>query len=346
MNQESVCCGWLEDSKNDGMLLSPTEALILMARVHMAAFVLILLAMSVPLQHSFGSTRTLDFSLFPDGSTHVTYSLESDPFLPDTEVSLYGDSFENLLVEDENGFLLTTQSENNILQVETLGSSNILINYDTYSLISKDGKIWSFEVDSPVEFNVIMPENSVIVGMSTFPIDMGVESDRTKILLPSGMAEITYFLAVAESSQVLPPVEETTVPRDGDDTMIYAAVGGAIAAIAVGGAIAMKMRGKSKPVTTSAPQSTTTSVKDEAVFDIEKAIDKPDLREDDKEIIKFIHENGGSALESDLRKKFLLPRTTMWRAVKRLERHGLIEITKKDQQNLIKLTNVEADNNE
>ena len=132
MNQESVYCGWLEDSKNDGMLLSPTDALILMARVHVAAFVLILLAMSVPLQHSFGSTRTLDFFLFPDGSTHVTYSLESDPFLPDTEVALYGDSLENLVAEDENGFLLSTQSEKNILQVETLGSSNILINYDTY----------------------------------------------------------------------------------------------------------------------------------------------------------------------------------------------------------------------
>jgi uncharacterized membrane protein len=343
MNQESVCCGWLEDSKNDGMLLSPTDALILMARVHVAALVLILLAMSVPLQHSFGSTRTLDFSLFPDGSTHVTYSLESDPFLPDTEVSLYGDSFENLVVQDENEFLLTTQSENNILQVETLGSSNILINYDTYSLISKDGKIWSFEVDSPVEFNVIMPQNSVIVGMSTFPIDMGVESDRTKILLPSGMAEITYFLAVAESSQALPPVEETPETQ-GDDTMIYA-VGAAIAAIVIGGAIAMKIRGKSKTVITPAPQTATTIVKEES-FDIEKAIEKPDLREDDKEIIKFIHENGGSALESDLRKKFLLPRTTMWRAVKRLERHGLIEITKKDQQNLIKLTNAEAKNNE
>ena len=160
------------------------------------------------------------------------------------------------------------------------------------------------------------------------------------------MAEITYFLAVAESSQVLPPVEETPVTQDDDNTMVYAAVGGAIAAIAVGGAVAMKMRGKSKSVTASTPQTTTTSVKDEAVFDIEKAMDKPDLREDDKEIIKFIHENGGSALESDLRKKFLLPRTTMWRAVKRFERHCLIEITKKDQQNLIKLTNVEADNNE
>ncbi len=42
-------------------------------------------------------------------------------------------------------------------------------------------------------------------------------------------------------------------------------------------------------------------------------------------------------LESDLRKKFLQPRTTMWRAVKRLERQNKIVILKKDQQNLVKL---------
>ena len=342
MNQESACCGWLEDSKNDGMLLSPTEALILMARVPLAVFVLILLAMSVPLQHSFGSNRTLDLFLFPDGSTHVTYSLESDPFLPDTEVSLYGDSFENLVVEDENGFPLTVQSENNILQVETLGSSNILINYDTYSLISKDGKIWSFEIDSPVEFNVIMPQNSVIVGMSTFPIDMDVDSDRTKILLPSGIAEITYFLAVAESSQILPPTEET--PVTGSDNSIMYVAGGVIVIAAIA-AIAIKMRNKPKQIVASSSQTIVAIEKNEP-FNIEKVLEMPDLREDDKEIITFIHENGDSALESDLRKKFLLPRTTMWRAVKRLERHGLIEITKKDQQNLIKLTNVETDKNE
>ena len=340
MNQESACCGWLEDSKNDGMLLSPTEALILMARVPLAVFVLILLAMSVPLQHSFGSTRTLDFFLFPDGSTHVTYSLESDPFLPDTEVSLYGDSVENLVAEDENGFPLTTQSEKNILQVETLGSSNILINYDTYSLISKDGKIWSFEINSPVEFNVVMPENSVIVGMSTFPIDMNVDSDRTKILLPSGMAEITYFLAVAESSQVL-PTEEIPVP-EGDNSMMYVA-GGAAVAIAAIAAIALKMKNKPKQIVST---SQTTVLEKNEPFNIQRVLEMPDLREDDKEIIKFIHENGGSALESDLRKKFLLPRTTMWRAVKRLERYELIEITKKDLQNLIKLRNVEDNKNE
>ncbi|MEK0329485.1 MAG: MarR family transcriptional regulator, partial [Nitrosopumilus sp.] len=36
---------------------------------------------------------------------------------------------------------------------------------------------------------------------------------------------------------------------------------------------------------------------------------------------------------------FLQPRTTMWRAEKRLERQGIIEIVKKDLQNLVKLRN-------
>ena len=124
--------------------------------------------------------------------------------------------------------------------------------------------------------------------------------------------------------------------------MIY--VGAAAAAIAAIAAVTIKMRNKSKSVITS-PQGTVTIEKTEP-FNMEKVLEMEDLREDDKEIIKFIHENGDNALESDLRKKFLLPRTTMWRAVKRLERHGLIEITKKDQQNLIKLTNVESNSNE
>jgi len=61
------------------------------------------------------------------------------------------------------------------------------------------------------------------------------------------------------------------------------------------------------------------------------------MREDDKELVRFISENGGQALESELRKKFLQPRTTMWRAVKRLERLGIVEIEKKDLQNVVKL---------
>ena len=180
MNQESVLCRSQKHSTECRMLLSPTQALTTMTLVPVAVFVLVLLAISVPIQHSFGSNRTLDFSLFSDGSTHVYYELDSNPLFPDTQVSLFGGSIENLVVEDENGFLLNADvsaNDSTIFEIETLGASTILINYDTYSLVAKDGKVWSFTIDAPTEFTLSVPENSVIVGMTTFPIDMNEEGD-------------------------------------------------------------------------------------------------------------------------------------------------------------------------
>ena len=80
------------------------------------------------------------------------------------------------------------------------------------------------------------------------------------------------------------------------------------------------------------------TIQKNSILDLETIFKlKSDLREDDKELVKFIFNNNGEALESELRKKFLQPRTTMWRAVKRLEREGVVEIQKKDLQNLVKL---------
>ena len=164
--------------------------------------------------------------------------------------------------------------------------------------------------------------------MTTFPIDMSEDGERTKMFLPSGQVELTYFLTVAESAQEKPVVETA------DSSQYTIIIGIAVAVIAVAIAVIFKFRQKSSkaiPVKQSQVQET------EKQFDLESTLSDEDVREDDKEIIKFIHENGGEALESELRKKFLQPRTTMWRAVKRLERQGKIIISKKDQQNLVKL---------
>ena len=338
MHQTSAGCRRKKDFGGDGILLSPIEALTTMTLVPIAAFVLILLAISVPLQNSFGSNRTLDFSLFPDGSAHVFYELESDPFFPDTQVTLFGDLIENLVVEDENGFLLSVEASPNnpnIFEVETLGASTILINYDTYSLVSKNGKVWSFTIDSPTEFSLLMPRNSLVVGMTTFPIDMNEDDNRTKMLLPPGPVELTYFLTLAESAQDIPVVES----EDSSQSPIFIVIAGIIIAVIIG--IVFKFRKKqNKNLLVESAQEPEETKKQ---IDIESSLSDQNVRDDDKEIIKFIHENGGEVFESELRKKFLQPRTTMWRAVKRLERQGKIEISKKEQQNLVKLRNQEKE---
>lgn len=65
--------------------------------------------------------------------------------------------------------------------------------------------------------------------------------------------------------------------------------------------------------------------------------DRPYLRKEDKDMLDFMCEKQGSAFESEIRNKFILPRTSLWRLVKRLEREGLVEVTKIGGQNLIKL---------
>jgi len=65
--------------------------------------------------------------------------------------------------------------------------------------------------------------------------------------------------------------------------------------------------------------------------------ERPHLRPEDQQVLRFLAEKEGAAFESEIRSKFQLPKTTIWRLVKRLEREELVEIRKAGGQNLIKL---------
>jgi len=64
---------------------------------------------------------------------------------------------------------------------------------------------------------------------------------------------------------------------------------------------------------------------------------KKNLKPEEKEILFYICDNEGAAFEGEIRNKFILPKTSLWRLIKRLEREDMIEVTKIGGQNLIKL---------
>ncbi|MEK0382042.1 MAG: MarR family transcriptional regulator [Nitrosopumilus sp.] len=320
---------WQDRSPEDGMLFVRTKSILTsMGRASLLAVGLIVMAISMPIQSAFGTVRTLDLIIYPDGTTHVSSEILTDPFEPDFTVELFGPTIDNFVAEDENGFLLSANIEDNIAIVETLGASTISMNYDIHDLVSKEGRIWSFKINSPVEYSLLMPSNIVIVGMSTYPLNLQTINEQSQLLLPSGSVEINYFFGVSE----LPPPPSNN-PEQNSDNSIYLIGGG----IAVAGAIAAILIKRSKSTSTKKiPETITQQEILEKPLDVETIVEQiPELREDDKELISFISTNGGQAYESELRKKFLQPRTTMWRAVKRLERYGIVEIKKKELQNLV-----------
>src|SRR5713226_259401 len=375
-----------------------TYILTTMVRAPIVAACFFLLALSSFVQYAFSSPKVLDFTIYADGTTHVFYQTNVDPQSPDSTVSLFGNTTDNLVAQDENGTLLFSKVNSNSAIIQTLGASVIKIDYDTADLVTKSGKTWTFHVDSLTDFSLLLPKNTVIVGMNTYPLDIQVVDNQSLIDLPSGSTDISYVFGVLGTSQTATLAIEKTrefinnINSEGIKTPLASAkladansafsqgkyssaevlaneakniasqeqeialsnskptsdntpllIGGGIAGAVTTAVILIRRTKNSKPVKTiEFFKNDNFVVPDkETIFRI-----KPELRQEDKDIVTFISENGGQAYESELRKKFLLPRTTTWRAVKRLEREEIIEIKKIDQQNLIKLRKMPEENQE
>ncbi len=327
MKQEVILSQRQGSPLEDGMLFVRTTGILTtMVRAPLILVGLMLVAITIPAQISFGLVRSLDLTIYPDGTTHVYSEISVDPLEPDFEVNLFGPTVNNFVAEDENGFFLSGQIEGNKAIVETLGSSKLSIDYDVHDLVSKEGRIWSFNLDSPTDFTLLMPKNIVIVGMSNIPLSMELENEQSKLSLSSGPIEINYFFGV--SNPILTPT-----PDPESDNSLFLIIGVVVIAGVIA-AVFMK-RVKLSPQKKISDTAQLEKI-EEKPLDVETIFrSKPDLREDDKELINFLYANGGKAYESELRKKFLQPRTTMWRAVKRLERYGIVEIKKKELQNLV-----------
>ena len=329
MNQQLNPLHSQESILEDGMLFVRTESILqTMAKLPILLAGFIKMAVAIPFQNSYSSIKTMDLIIYSDGSTHISSEIGVDSLEVDFALSLFGNEIDNFVAIGENDVLLSAEIANDTVTVGTFGSSTISINYDIHDLVSKEGRIWTFTLDAPADYTLLMPENSVIVGMSALPLNMEIVDERTRLLLPSGPSEINYVFG---TSTMFPP--SPTPENEFDSTLIV--IGGAVAAAGAIGAVLLK-RSQKKPerIATTTMVETGKPIEPETIFNL-----RPNLREDDKELINFIFNNGGKALESELRKKFLQPRTTMWRAVKRLERQGIIEIVKKDLQNLVKLRN-------
>ncbi len=96
----------------------------------------------------------------------------------------------------------------------------------------------------------------------------------------------------------------------------------------IGGALYIRLSKKpGKP-----PEPKLMEVDLEAIFR-----DHPNLRMDDREVIKFIAESGGELFSNEIRERFDLPRTSAWRMLRRLEGMDIIEERKVGGQSLVSI---------
>ncbi len=345
----------------------------------MLALALLIFSLLVPHVHGqpYYTPLELSFIVYPDGYVAVDYEVNVDPTRSRVNVSLFGDLYEYLLLEDQDGLLLDSSPIEGGLAIDTLGVISVTISCQTTDLTGKAGQIWTFTVETPISSSVVLPGDATIRTLSPMPLAMSDLNGNFVLTMPAGSLVVSYTLgerARAEASEDIEDAQSTvttaqtegrtegldaandllqqakdaydagdyeeasalagaarsaaasaTAPETGGFDMMFVA---AAALIVVAAAAFFLMRRKP-------PQQVVSVVS----YDLEALFaDRPHLRLDDKEIIRFLAENGGESFAAEIRERFNVPRTSLWRMIRRLQREEAVEVHNIGGQSLVRIS--------
>jgi len=261
--------------------------------------------------------QSTNLTLYRDGLVHCEQEVSMDEFTAEITLPLLSEAPQNILLLDENMTTMDYKVTGNSLTSYTLGASKLLIEYDTMLLTTKKAEVWTLLTNYQYNLTVILPLNSTVIYLSKSPLAIETKENSITLSLSPGSWEISY---------VLPALTPDEFPDQSDNNdaspqlpVAYFAVG-AVAAVAVLIAAVVLHRRKKGP-------------------NVEKILKaNPQLAKEDKAVIQFLAEKEGKAFEAELREKFPdMPRTSLWRLVRRLERLEIVEIRKVGLENQVEL---------
>jgi len=278
-----------------------------------AAIIVSLASATVTAQSTF-TVDSAELAVYRDGLVHVTQTVTVDELAPEITLPLLSSSIENVIVVDGNQQVVDYEVNGADLSVFTLGATQISVDYDTVALTMKEAEVWTLIVDTPHASAVFLPQNSTVIYLNTVPTSIETSSTGIKMSLASGHWEISYVLPLTSGDG---PDDngspDSAIPWD----YIISAI---VAVIAVVISIILIIRRRRAP-------------------NVKKAVKAhPQLKKEDKEVIEFLAEKGGQAFEAEIRERFPdMPRTSLWRLVRRLERLEIVEVKKIGLENQVQL---------
>jgi len=254
--------------------------------------------------------ETTTIRVYRDGLTHVTQTLNVDDLLTEIDLPLLSSPVENLIVLDEKQLAVDYKQNVSNLTVFTLGASRVSVEYDTIALTNKKADVWTLILNQPYNLTVSLPKNSTIIYLNQVPTTIVTAGEELFLSLYPGEWELSYIvplqLEVQNNEAWVIPIEYLIA-----------------AAMAVGIAILIVIF----------------VVRRKRTINVKKMLSRhPDLVKEDVAVIEFLAEKDGKAFEAEIRERFPdMPRTSLWRLVRRLEGLELVEIKRIGLENQVQL---------
>ncbi|CAB49894.1 helix-turn-helix transcriptional regulator [Pyrococcus abyssi] len=215
----------------------------------------------------------------------------------------------DILVISNEGKLIGYTVGDGYIEIEPLDATKLKLIYTVMNYTRREGGVWVLRLaynDSPVILR--FPNDAIIVSVSDLPIMYNSSS------LILGPGNVTVYYTLKSALQV------EHASHKGKIKLIF--ILGIIGVMAV----ILKLRsGKEKKERYSEDE-------------LRRLAKKYNLNDDELNAIKYLISVGGKCKQAELRRALNLPKTTVWRMVRRLEQMGLVKLYKVGRENWVELT--------
>jgi uncharacterized membrane protein len=263
---------------------------------------------------SLFEVESVNLTVYRDGLVHITQTLIVDELAPDVTLPLLSPSIENVIVLDENELAVDYEINGDNLTVFTLGEERVVIEYDTIALTKKEAEVWTLIANSSYNLTVFLPQNSTVIYLNQMPTAIDTSGTAITLSLYPSYWEISYVVPLLPQDELNGDEGPlASIPFE----YLIAAIVAAAAVVLSALLIVRRRRGPN-------------------VDKILKA--NPQLKKEDKDVILFLAEKDGKAFEAEIRERFPdMPRTSLWRLVRRLERLEIVEVKRIGLENQVQL---------
>ncbi|MEM3406178.1 MAG: winged helix-turn-helix transcriptional regulator [Nitrososphaerota archaeon] len=313
-------------------------------------FTLLTIATLMPIKPYYSSTYTvLNIEVYEDGwceVTHIITNINSE-FI---NVSIAKDA-EFLLVLDFSEEPLDYELYNGEINIYSENLTGVKIIYYTQSFTSKNTEgVWTFNLLTDAnEINIILPRYSTILGFEETPLKIRMEYEKISLSFNSKKISFHYIIEA-------PILKTTTQTKSSETLTTYLKTETQF--------ITKTISNKTTIITSLITYTLTETIK-ESITKIETEFGlnifyiilpliviaiilviillkkkretmREYLTEEEEAIINILKKRDG-VYQSELIEILNLPKTTVWRHLKRLEKMGKIKIIRKENKNYIVL---------
>ncbi|ASJ16521.1 transcriptional regulator [Thermococcus chitonophagus] len=268
----------------------------------------ILLILLSPLSSAY-IVETLEVHVWHDGNVTIDERIYPEDYEIKIKVPVFGENVRDIIVLSNDGRALPYTIQGNMILIHVYNATKVRVIYTASGLVSNMGSLWELKLHlNRCPAKIILPKDAKIVGLSDIPIEV---TNNTLII---GPGNVTVYYTYPE-----------IIRKEGS---IFSKRLIVILLLLVGMAIGILSRFRKKSSTQKLPYS-----EDK----LAKLAKQYNLNDDEVRAIKYLLEVGGKSSQAELRKALDLPKTTVWRMVRRLEQMGLIKVYKVGRENWVEL---------